>query len=103
MPGPPPVITVKPRPTSARPDLTSEVVVQMPLSEARRSEHRDAGAGEMQGAEAANEIARRANQYDQLFDARVWAFEKVAVRFRWSNGRRGSGGSGHHLPQSYRT
>ena len=71
----------EPQAADRRADFASQLVVAMPLAEPRGSEDGHARADEMQHAEAANEVARGAEQDQQLFEARMRTFQKVAVVF----------------------
>ena len=60
----------------------------MILAEARRPEHRDARTDEVQRAEAAQEVAARAQQHEQLAGTGLGAFEEDDVLL---TGRSGEG------------
>src|SRR5262249_61244926 len=60
-----------------RSEFTRELVVAMGLREARRAEHGDAGADEVQGAEAANELAEDADGAGELEEARLGTGEEA--------------------------
>ena len=81
-PGPPPVITVKPRPAERAADFAGHRVVAVVLVEARRSKHRHARSNEMQRAESANEVAARAHQQPEFLEAGMRAFEEVRDQVR---------------------
>ena len=66
MPGPPPVITVKPARPRRRPISRAERVVAVVLVEAGRAEDGDAGPDEVEAAEAAHEVGADAQQAAEL-------------------------------------
>ena len=77
MPGPPPVMTVKPSSADPRADLAGQQVIRMCFLEAGRAEDRDAGTDEVQRPEAADELGGDPPDPDQLDDPRPGAFQEL--------------------------